>query len=150
MPTAGLASIEHGSAIGPGRGPKRADAVHLRLAPDQMTGLATVASPFIVLQPVGGVHGLPVNADSLHRRHAAGQERSTPPKMESSDATQYRRIQDRLTRLTQDWMPSGRSANRDAPDRRGEVGDEAVVTKRRIVVALRAHIRLFGRDGSTR
>ena len=53
---AGLAGHEQGSAVGPGRGEERADAVHLRLAPDQLTGLATVALPSVVLRRVGVVH----------------------------------------------------------------------------------------------
>ena len=53
----GLAGHEQGSAIGPGRGEERADAVHLRLAPDQMNGLATVALPFVVLRGVDVDHG---------------------------------------------------------------------------------------------
>ena len=52
----GLAGHEQGSAVGPGRGEERADAVHLRLAPDQLTGLATVALPFVVLRRVDVVH----------------------------------------------------------------------------------------------
>ena len=52
----GLAGHEQGSAVGPGRGEERADAVHLRLAPDQLTGLATVALPSVVLRRVDVVH----------------------------------------------------------------------------------------------
>jgi hypothetical protein len=53
---AGLAGHEQGPALGPGRGQERADAVHLHLAPDQLTGPATVALPFVVLRPVNVVH----------------------------------------------------------------------------------------------
>src|SRR5262249_49777694 len=56
LANAGLASHEQGSAVGRGRGKERADAVHLRLAPDQLTGLATVASPFVVLRRVDVLH----------------------------------------------------------------------------------------------
>ncbi len=52
----GLAGHEQDSALGPGGGEEREDAVHLRLAPDQLTGPATVALPFAVLRPVDVVH----------------------------------------------------------------------------------------------
>ena len=53
----GLAGHEQGSAVGPGRGEERADPVQLRVAPDQTTGWATVAWPFVVLWDVGVDHG---------------------------------------------------------------------------------------------
>ena len=53
----GLAGHEQGCALVPGRGEEYTDAVHLRLAPDQLTGPAAVAAlPFVVLQPVDVVH----------------------------------------------------------------------------------------------
>jgi hypothetical protein len=59
-------------------------------------------------------------------------------------------IQDRLTRLSQDRMPSGRSATSDVPDRRGEVGDEAVVTSEGLSSRLASVVVGIGRDGCIR
>jgi hypothetical protein len=51
-----LPSHQQGSARGPGRSEERADAVHFRLAPEQLTGWATVHSPFVVLWRVDLIH----------------------------------------------------------------------------------------------
>jgi hypothetical protein len=53
----GLAGQEQGSAVGPGRGEERTDAIRRRLAPDQFTGLPTVALPLVLLWRVDVVHG---------------------------------------------------------------------------------------------
>ncbi len=49
----GLAGHEQGSAVGPGRGKERADAVELRFAPDQMIGLASGTLPGVVPRRAG-------------------------------------------------------------------------------------------------
>ena len=55
------------------------NAVHLRLAPDQVAGPATVALPFVVLGGLGVDHGARTRASDLarrdgivNRRHVAG------------------------------------------------------------------------------
>jgi hypothetical protein len=47
-------------------------------------------------------------------------------------------------------MPSGRSAKSDVPDRRGEVGDEAVVTSEGLSSRLSSVVVGIGRDGCIR
>src|SRR5262249_9050550 len=58
----GLAGHQQGSAAGPRGGEERADAVDLRLAPDQLTGLASGASRIVVLRCVNVAHPPPEKA----------------------------------------------------------------------------------------
>ena len=62
----GLASHEQGSAVGPGRGEERADAAHLRLAPDELTELGDRRLPFVVLRRVDVVHRRSREATSVN------------------------------------------------------------------------------------
>src|SRR5262249_3214371 len=85
-----LAGHEQCSAVGPGRGEERADALRLRLAPDELAGLVAVALLLVMPPRVDVVQRRAVPGDprvrEVYARHVTGRERSAPPEIESFDA----------------------------------------------------------------
>jgi hypothetical protein len=76
----GLAGNGERPTVRPCRSPERPEPVHLRVAPNEVTGWRAAAGPFLRLWDAGVEHGTLSGADltgprhSVYRRHPAGKQ----------------------------------------------------------------------------